>query len=99
MLLYLTQSLTIVGAKLSEALAKFLRIPKACIPTSRLIGHISTVMIAASVIIIVITMIHIWYYFIIEGFWVKPCNYKKSLELQQGTCNAFLLRPSAPAPN
>lgn len=40
-------------------------------------------------------MIHICYYFIIEGFWVKPCNYKESPEQQQAACNevlAFLLR-------
>lgn len=32
-------------------------------------------------------MIHICYYFIIEGFLVKPYNYKESLEHQQATCN------------
>lgn len=39
-------------------------------------------------------MIHICYYFIIEGFWVKPCNYKKSLEPQQATCNQRVFAPS-----
>lgn len=57
--------------------------------TARRTGHISTIMIPASVIIIVITMIHICYYFIIEGFWVKPCNYKESPE-QRATCNEVL---------
>lgn len=63
-------------------------IPKFAYP--RCIGHISTIMIAASVIIIVITMIHICYYFIIEAFWVKPCNYKESLEHLRTTCNEVL---------